>query len=86
MNFIVINDVPIKGEFGKLVALIDLEKGNYIVEYTPWEDSGVFIWGLSMQGVLPLLLAKILPVAIPFYILLAAFIILFVRYRRYKSA
>jgi len=34
------------GDFhGRLVALVDLYPGSYVVEFEPWDGPGNFIWG-----------------------------------------
>ena len=35
---------------GRLVANVTLEPGSYIVEFEPWEGSGVFVWGIDIFG------------------------------------
>ena len=44
-NGVIVNDIPVSGTFGSLVAIVELEAGSYIIEYSVLEDSGVFVWG-----------------------------------------
>ena len=42
---VMINGEPVRGRFGRLVALVDLETGGYIIEYPPLDGLGDFVWG-----------------------------------------
>ena len=83
---VIVNGVPVRGRFGKLVALVDLEPGSYIIEYSPWEGSGVFVWGFYTTGGMFLLVAGFSISVVVFIASTAAFIILSVGHRDAKRA
>ena len=40
----------ISDRYGRLVAIVDLQSGMYIVEFPPYEGSGIFVWGYDLNG------------------------------------
>jgi len=80
MNTLVINGEIVRGTWGRLVALVDLEVGSYIITYHPWEGSGTFVWGVDMFDSV---LRHAVRMSVPIIVFTAALIaFLFLRVKR----
>ena len=45
-----VNNVYVRGTFGRLVAVVDLEPGRWMVEYRPFDYFGEFVWREAGNG------------------------------------
>jgi len=81
---VTINNVSVRGRFGRLVALVDLEEGSYIVEFSPWEGSGVFVWGFNLLGAIFRFIVQVFISGGVLVALSATFMFLIVKRRDYK--
>jgi hypothetical protein len=80
LNTLIVNGVHVRGDYGRLVALVDLEAGNYTVVHAPYSGPGIFIWGVNMMETMPFgLFLKVLPIAIMVFLLGVLFVVLIVR-------
>jgi len=80
-----VNDVVVSGRFGRLVALVDLEPGNYFIEFAPWDGPGIFVWGTNAFGVTIRFAIQLVVAAIFLCAFSFAFIILFKKYKELKQ-
>lgn len=74
------------GRFGRRVAQVELEPGNYIVEFQPWEGSGIFVWGVDMFSAS---IRAVIQLGIPtlaLCVLIPVFIILVLMRKQQKSS
>ena len=83
---VIVNDEIVRGAFGRLVALVDLEEGNYVVEYQPLEGSGLFVWGNDMFTIVFRFIVKILGLSIAGCALLVMFIVIYSRRKKLPDA
>jgi len=78
VGMVVINNEPRSGRFGRLVAQVELEPGNFLVEFAPSVHSGEFVWGSPLDG-LVWFIVQVFGLAIAFFALLTVVIILLVK-------
>ena len=65
----------IMGRHGRLVANVTLGPGSYIIEFEPWEGSGVFVWGDTFD-LFTVTILRIVFMGTPAYLFSIMFIVL----------
>jgi len=66
------------GVSGRLVALVDLDTGSYVIEFAPWGGSGDFVWGFGIGGAITAFVLQVVGLSLALMFSLTGFVILLV--------
>jgi len=84
-NAVEVNSVAEYERFGSVVAMVDLELGNYLVEYVLWDGSGVFVLRNDMGSTMIRFIVQVTISIIALGGFSLAFIFLFHRWMELKK-
>jgi len=85
LNAVRVGDEVVRGRFGRLIALVDFEPGSYEIYFTPFEGSGIFIWGTGVSQRINRFVIQVLIIALPFVGSLYIFIFLLANRGKFKQ-